>query len=250
MVKEIIRKILRSQGYDICRRDRFGTDLNGDLRTIFGLCPVKVLFDVGANEGQTAVEFAKAFPKAAIHSFEPFSSSFDVLTRVTRPFHNIKPVKIAFGDVSAPQTLFVNKCSPTNSLLRTSPEAEAYTSNVDMTAIGVTTIEVETLDDYCAKCHIELIDVLKLDVQGYERRVLQGGEQMLSRGKVAVILTEVLFAQLYEGQSYFQDLYADLWKYGFRLANIYNPSVNNRHFISWCDALFVNPEVMAACQVK
>ena len=83
-----------------------------------------------------------------------------------------------------------------------------------------------------------------MDVQGYEQRVLQGSERIFSEGKVAAIFTEILFVPLYEDQVYFQNLYADLWRHGFRLVYIYNPVVNELKFLSWCDALFVHPDVM------
>ena len=35
-----------------------------------------VLFDVGANVGQSAIAYRKAFPNAAIYGFEPIGASF------------------------------------------------------------------------------------------------------------------------------------------------------------------------------
>ena len=58
---------------------------------------------------------------------------------------------------------------------------------------------METLDSWCDFEVIREIDLLKLDVQGYEGRVLRGAREMLKRTKFVVV--EVLFCQHYIGQS-------------------------------------------------
>jgi FkbM family methyltransferase len=242
---KILHKFARFRGYDLLPRDRFGADLAQDFRRMYGARPVEMIFDVGANEGQTAVELARAFPRATVHSFEPFNRAFDALRRATLPFQNVKPVNLALGDAASSRTLFVNKSSPTTSLLPMSAEAAAFVPGIEMAATGTAEIQVATLDDYCAREQIGFIDLLKMDVQGYEQRVLRGGHGMLSQQKVASVFTEVLFAPLYDGQAYFQDLYADLWKCGFRLVQLYNPALNEQQFLSWCDALFIHPEALA-----
>lgn len=242
---KMLHKFARSRGCDVLPQDRFGADMTRDFVRMYGKRPVEMIFDVGANEGQTAVELARAFPRAAVHSFEPFNQAFEALQRAAQPFKNIKPVNLALGDAPSSQTLFVNKSSPTNSLLPMSAEAAAFVPGIEMAATGTVQIQVATLDDYCAREKIAFIDLLKMDVQGYEQHVLKGGNGMLSGEKVAAVFTEVLFAPLYDGQAYFQDLYADLWKGGFRLVQLYNPALNGQRFLSWCDALFVHPEALS-----
>jgi FkbM family methyltransferase len=245
-MKALFRKFLRSRGYDICHLDHLGADPLRDLSRIFGACEVKVVFDLGANEGQTAVECATRFPGATVHSFEPFDPAFQALIRAAHQFNNVKPVKTAVGEVCGERTLFVNKSSPTNSLLRNSPGSEAYVPESIIANTDTVKVQVITLDEYCEKNDIGFVDLLKMDVQGYEQRVLQGGGGVLSQGKVATIFIEMLFVPLYDGQAYFHDLYADLWQRGFRLTGVYNPIHNAQHFLSWCDALFVHPDVLAS----
>jgi FkbM family methyltransferase len=243
-MKQFLRKIARSCGFDIHRLDRFGADPSRDLRRILEGHPVTTVFDVGANDGQSAVEFAKLFPEASIHSFEPLKETFDLLTKTTQSFKQIKPVNVALWDAPETRKMFVNKYSPTNSLLPNAPDAQAFVPEDQMTAVSSAMIQVETIDGYCAAKHIAFVDLLKLDAQGYEQRILLGGEGMLAGGKVAAVFAEVLFAPLYEGQAYFHEIYGELWKHGFRLTSIYSPAVNSGHYISWCDALFIHPETL------
>ena len=53
-----------------------GQDVVADLWRRAPDLAVSIIFDVGANEGQSALRFAKAFPGARIVSFEPFQSTF------------------------------------------------------------------------------------------------------------------------------------------------------------------------------
>ena len=52
------------------------------------------------------------------------------------------------------------------------------------------TIRVVTLDEFCAAEGVERIDFLKVDVEGHELAVLQGGHKMISSGNVLRIQFE------------------------------------------------------------
>jgi hypothetical protein len=51
-------------------------------------------------------------------------------------------------------------------------------------------VTVTTLDAYCAREGIESIDFIKIDVEGHERDVVRGAEDLISRRKIAVIILE------------------------------------------------------------
>lgn len=244
-MKEIIRKVLRSRGYEVGRWDRFGVRPLHDIQGLFGGRSLEVIFDVGANEGQTAVQFARAFPNAVIHSFEPFSVAFEKLREASVRYPRIKPIQQALGEAVAERILHVNSHSATNSLLPNAPEYDRYQPKGWADERATTPIAVSTVDAYCRQKSILFVDLLKMDTQGYELKVLQGAENMISSGKVATIFSEVLFASIYDGQAYFHDIYEHLWARGFRLVNLYGVGVNDQKFVSWCDAVFVHPEVLA-----
>src|SRR4029453_1736812 len=49
-------------------------------------------------------------------------------------------------------------------------------------------VEVNTLDEFCAESGLERLDVVKIDVEGYESRVLRGGAATLSKFKPALVV--------------------------------------------------------------
>lgn len=61
-----------------------GTDRYIYTSLLVELLQVEVIFDVGANIGQTASKFAQSFPKAKIFSFEPVTATFKQLRENTK----------------------------------------------------------------------------------------------------------------------------------------------------------------------
>src|SRR5262245_14481339 len=75
---------LRKYGWQV---DRF-RDPFSDQKILLGQSNVRVIFDCGANEGQTAISYQSVFPNAAIYSFEASPEIYDRLAR--RSLSNVK----------------------------------------------------------------------------------------------------------------------------------------------------------------
>lgn len=243
-MKQLIKYLLRRCGFEIVRSKRFGAIPWQDISAMFEGLPLKTVFDVGANTGQTSLEFLHRFPSASIHSFEPYLAAFDKLHQATSGYSRIKPIQSALGESAGQQVLYVNSESATNSLLPNAIEADRYQPKGSADPKGTASIAITTVDDYCKQESIPHIDLLKMDTQGYELKVLQGADHMLASGNISAIYSEVLFAPLYRNQAYFHDIYGHLYARGFRLVNLYGIVLNRQKFASWCDALFVHPEVL------
>jgi FkbM family methyltransferase len=81
--------------------------------------------------------------------------------------------------------------------------------------VGTATIPLRTLDEWEAENAIGPVDALKLDTQGSELGILQGGERVLKR--VRALEVEVEFNEIYRGQPLFGDVDAFLRDRGFVL---------------------------------
>src|SRR5436190_20350555 len=73
-MKKPIQKLMRLAGYDIHRLKP--DDLDSLRRYTFGS-----VLDIGGNEGQFARRIRQMYPRAAIHSFEPIGTAYDVLSK-------------------------------------------------------------------------------------------------------------------------------------------------------------------------
>lgn len=160
------------------------SDTNGELRVMRAFLPrAKVVFDVGANVGDWAIEALQIAPEATLHCFEPGSATFAKLRQRALP-GDVRLNPVALGAVSEERTYFVfGEGRGTNSLyLRDGLENNA--------AVGSESVPVITTDDYCAREGIERIDFLKIDVEGHEIDVLKGARQLLAAGRISVVQLE------------------------------------------------------------
>jgi FkbM family methyltransferase len=161
-----------------------GADLNVDIHKLIKYGPLKTMFDVGANIGQTWEWFRDNEPGAKIYCFEPVSETFGVLKKKTEKDKNCIAENIALGDVAGEKKIkLFRESSPLNSL---KDELMNWDTNS-----RVETIKVETLNDYCLKNGITKIDFLKIDTEGYELNVLEGAKNMLHNAGISFIYCEI-----------------------------------------------------------
>jgi len=229
------KRIFRPMGIELKRFD-FGLDAWADLSELFRRKQARVVFDIGANFGQTSRQMAAILPKAKILAFEPNPNVFQELQRNIANLRQVQAFQLAFG---ADQTrINLNLCnSPLNSsILRYSREdgADRIVQNVE--------VAMDTVDHFCVEHCIESIDLLKTDVQGYDLKVLQGAGKLLETGRIRAAFCEVNFHKLYDGQCSFEEIYAYLKSYGFCLSGFYDAVRENTYHLHWVDALFVQPE--------
>ncbi|MGE3690010.1 MAG: FkbM family methyltransferase [Novosphingobium sp.] len=139
----------------------------------------KVIFDVGANIGFYSLSWANGLaPGGTVHSFEPVPVTYDRLSRNIEINHRGDTVlanNFALGSEKSTVTIFLPAFSGSSasSLKNLHPEEES----VEVEA------QVETLDAYFAARGLDRLDFMKIDVEGAELLVLQGGRETLARHK-------------------------------------------------------------------
>ena len=74
-------------------------------------------------------------------------------------------------------------------------------------------VKVETIDNYCKKNNIKTINLLKIDTQGFEDKVLGGAKQMLNYNRIEIIELELILGFAYEKTLSFFDIEKYLNKY-------------------------------------
>lgn len=240
MIKNSIKKIINRLGYNIYNRKIIGSELYDDIMALLTKKDL-VIFDVGANKGQTTLELVSKFPQAFIYSFEPDSNTFEKLVKKVEKFKSVRTYNIGFGEKNEHKQLNINKASGGNSLLELSEKINTFTGSDWTKKIDSMTVKIETIDDFCFKNNINCIDVLKIDTQGYEKQIIEGGERMISPTKTKVIFIEVLFVELYKEQVFFDEIYQMMQSRGYKLLGLYNKFYKEEkpNYLLWCDAIFV-----------
>jgi FkbM family methyltransferase len=229
---------------------RLGNDHLRDLTAILGR-DLRVILDIGANIGQSAVAFRNAFPVARIVSVEPDPSAFEQLTANTMEMHGVERIQSAVGDAPGEAKFYRNQSDQTNSLLPNAAGAEDFLVSAELIKpIGEIVVPVTTIDEICRERGITEVDLLKTDTQGYEQKVLDGAKALLERRGVKAIYIEVCFVPMYEGQPLFQHLYDYLYLRGYRLVEIYESSFATHFYQVGGNALFIREDLGVRPKVR
>ena len=185
-----------SHVYEVCQAyvNRYRGDNNedihnnGELRLLQERLPTaKVVFDVGANVGKWAKLALGINPGLQLHCFEPSRNTFATLAGHKFPANVILN---NFGLSSQPgeQVLHVfDELSGLNSLYKREGLEDGWHLNTQQ---KTETIQLDTLDNYCAQHQIAAIDFLKLDVEGHELEAFRGARQLIQQGQVQCIQFE------------------------------------------------------------
>lgn len=171
----------------------------------------RTVIDVGANIGQFAIASAKLFPYVRVHSFEPVPECVGELRKNVSGL-DVAVYPLVLGEKEGSVSFHVNAHSHSSSALPlTSSHREAFPEAREERTIEV---EVSTLDRVFEGVEFEHPVLIKLDVQGYEERVLRGGKETLKRADYVVL--EASFKPMYEGEKTFMDLARMMESCGFR----------------------------------
>ncbi|MBI3881373.1 MAG: FkbM family methyltransferase [Verrucomicrobia bacterium] len=222
------------------RRLKLPLDLFELFERIKALTPVRTVFDVGANSGQFSRACALRLPGAVIHAFEPLAVCQEGLRKVAVEFSQIKVHQLALGESAGTVEMFQNDFNAASSLLPMGDRhRELWPHTVNTTKISV---PLDTLDAAAARLGAQGPAFLKLDVQGFELHVLRGATNTLR--DTAVVMMEVLFENLYEGQADFRTLLNFMAEHGFRFLEF----ADERRWqplnqVVYADAVFVKQDL-------
>lgn len=172
---------------------------------------INTVFDIGAYTGRFASIIHEILPSAMIYSFEPLKDCYEELKKRMAKVSGFRAFNIALGDSSGELEFHRNEYSPSSSVL---PMADLHKQNYPFTTKEhLTKVKSAKLDDVAADLTIMDNLLIKMDVQGFEDKVIAGGGNIVKRA--AILILETSFSPLYIGQPLFGDIY-DLLKEDFR----------------------------------
>ena len=173
-----------------------------------------VIIDCGAHDGSDSVELAKLFKIATIHSFEPVDALYAKLMKNAKPYKNITCYPIALANSNGAMDLYISEGASDASSSLLEP-MEHLKDHPDTFFIDKITVTTSTLDNWAKENNIKKVDMLWLDMQGYELNMLKASEFILD--SVYVIHTEVSTRETYKDVAQYNDYRSFLESKGFSM---------------------------------
>ncbi|MEZ5857223.1 MAG: FkbM family methyltransferase [Hyphomicrobiaceae bacterium] len=240
---KVVKHVLARQGFALVRPDhQFGLDPWADVGKLSRAWsrPITTLFDVGANDGETAIAMLRQFPAATVTSFEPHPATFAELLAEVGDAPRFTAVNAALGaDIGEVAMFEYEGVSKINSLTPDAPFAVRFDRKGRQISVKCT-----TLDTYCAENGVDRIDVLKIDTEGFDHAVLQGSAGMLKRQAIGFISVEFNDLQPKSGTTGGALVPIDqlLRPHGYRFVAAYNDSIATAgEMFAVSNALFALP---------
>jgi FkbM family methyltransferase len=191
--------------------DRLGFEFqrSATLRRFIATHPIDLVIDAGGNLGQFAEMMRSKGYDRRIWSFEPVSHVHDALAARAKKDPLWRTSKVALGSSPGQAEIHVMSNHTLSSFLAPAEMMAAYDSGSETAS---ETVEVDTLDRLLADDPARSI-FLKIDVQGFEKPVLEGARRTLDR--VHALYVELPVEQLYEGGWSFPEAISYLDELGF-----------------------------------
>ncbi len=214
MVKILIHKILRSCGYELIKYPY------GDFykrMELIRMYKINKIIDIGANIGEYARQMRSIGYKGKIISFEPREESFLKLKENFKSDSNFECYKLGLGEKKMNININVSQNKTSSSILNMLPlhlSVKPWSKYVSKEKIAIE--KLDNLIDLLIESGDNVL--LKIDTQGYEKHILEGGKQFIKF--VKGIQLEMSLEPLYENTPNFFDLYNYITGLGFKICSI------------------------------
>lgn len=193
----------------------FHSKIDSSLSILSFIDPGDIVLDIGGNIGQTALIIGHKVGKTGkVISFEPYPATIEKFERnlsLNDSISNVRLEKFGLGDRET--KLLMHQDSVTNS----GANRVVHQSLKEKT--GVEEISIRTLDSYIKEKNISKIDLIKIDVEGFEMSVLKGGQQTLSEYKPDLFI-ELSTENLKDQETSGEELIKFLENIGYKIIDV------------------------------
>ena len=246
-MKNIIQKLVNLFGYKITKlKSTIPYNLD-DITKFLITKSDPVILDVGANKGQSINRYKKLFSNPIIHSFEPNIDEVNILKSKYINDKNLYLNNVAVGDkkgnlefninVRSGHSSFKNLIPNTTWIKKRSKRFKVDDKNYTTKKINA---EIITLDDYVNEKNFTNIDILKIDTQGFEDKVLLGAKNLLKNNRIKLVQLELIFSEIYEDPLNIYDVEKTLIPNNYKLFGINNGGSLISNYIYQSDFIYIS----------
>jgi len=169
-----------------------------------------VIIEAGAASGTDTLWFSERFPNGKIFAFEPLRVSYDKTVSRVSNCDNVEVYNVALGPKESTEELYVSSNRVSSSLLKPTGHIQFHPR---ISFENKSTVRTINLDAFLKDQWLEKVDLMWLDMQGYEHTVLSHSPETLS--KTRYLYSEVSLKEMYANSVLYDEFKSWLKERGF-----------------------------------
>lgn len=221
-----LNNFLRKAGFELRKYNPRNSE-DFQLRRILEKNKIDVVLDIGANDGGYAKSLRSLGYEGKIISFEPVSVAHEKLAEESKDDSNWKVApRMAIGDYNGKTEINVSQNLYSSSILNIK---DTHVSSAPQSGyVDKEVVDVYMLDSLVGDILPQNLEnaFLKVDVQGYEKQVLDGAGELLEN--IQGIQSEMSLVPLYEDQILYDEFISIMQGYNFTIHAIFPGFMNKK----------------------
>jgi len=212
-------------------------ELDNTLLMYENLRPDSVFIDIGANLGYYTCLFSSYLKKGLVISFEPSTQIFSALEKnlELNQFKNAKIFNLGLGKRKQVKKLYLNSKNLGGSSLNESVYKKFDNSEFE-------TVKIENASKFILSLNLKKIDLIKIDVEGFESDVIEGLKLVLKKYSPKILVE--ISSQAIGNTKKTKNIFQMLEKCGYSLLKLNYTNQTNRNKLNYKNLLgdffFVN----------
>lgn len=210
-----------------------------------------IIFDVGSYKGTFSKQVLKKFGHRNIifYLFDPLKQIINFDNEAYKNFNyydyalnSKKPgiKKFYLNNFLHASGSSLNGNSFKDSQYKFSRNLIAFFLNPFKKMVKIIKVKTNNLDNFCKQKKIKNIDILKIDTQGFEDKVLLGAQKLLRENRIKFIQLELIFSEIYEKPLQIYDVEKTLIPNNYKLFGISHNGSLISHYIYQSEFIYIS----------
>ena len=172
-----------------------GVAANIELKSFLQDIKPSSIIDIGSNKGQFILLNKGLYENLFFYSFEPQRKEIDIQKRIFKNFKNIKYFNFALGEKKTTRKFFITQRNDSSSFFKISSHLK---ENINYVIKKEEKINIKQIKKVLNFKIIKNPILVKIDVQGYEKKVLEGFGNSIKY--IDYFIIEVSNEEMYKNQ--------------------------------------------------
>lgn len=239
MAKQLVEQLT---GTHIYRSVPHGVDPIRDIANSLRRYRADIIFDIGANVGESSKLYLDKFQNSHIYCFEPVSDTFRQLQNNLKGNKRVDCYQLAFGSAKGKGKMVLQGHFKHFFLLDQSKQLPINNS------VPTESVDIDAIDEFCHTKGIDRINYLKIDTEGGDLEVLKGAVNMLTEQRIDCVQVEAGMNPNNNRHVPFEFLKEYLESHKYFLFGIYEQMsedwANGEPHLRWANLLFISHHII------